>query len=78
MQNLGSIHKVMIESVKDTAHISNDKHINEDNEELFIVKGGPTWRLGGALAPPSPKIFPKKKNSQKKKKKKLKFYPLIF
>jgi hypothetical protein len=26
---------------------------------LFIYcSGGPTWRLGGALAPPSPKIFP--------------------
>jgi hypothetical protein len=23
-----------------------------------MVRGGPTWRLGGALAPPSPKIFP--------------------
>jgi hypothetical protein len=78
MQNLGSIHKVMIESVKDTAHISNDKHINEDNEELFIVKGGPTWRLGGGPGPPKPQNFPLKKKFPKKKKKKLKFYPLIF
>jgi len=32
------LYKSWVQLVKDTAHINNEKHLNEDNEESFIIE----------------------------------------